>query len=149
MAKGTSLTDSEGHVLSDTKDGFTVFAEGVTVPADGDTGYNPGCVFVHRAGPDNEVTYINVGSTTSAEFNPIAAEVVSSRFVFDSSSSIRIDSTMNVFGDTETILFDLKQTTPAAVADAAVLTGSVAFFIPIVIDGDTSTVKYIPLYYAD
>ncbi len=141
MAKGTSLTDSEGHVLSDTKDGFTILAEGVTVPSDGAAGYNPGCIFIHRAGPGNAVAFTNVGSTTSAEFNPMAAEVVSTRFVFDSNSSLRIDTPITMFGigGENTLFFAPLDATPPTGAAA----GKVAIGV------EDGSIRYIQTYWFD
>lgn len=48
-------------------------AEGTTVPSDAATGFAPGCLFIHTDGTAGSQFYINEGSKTSADFNPVAA----------------------------------------------------------------------------
>ena len=48
-------------------------ASGSTVPADAATGYELGCIFRHTDGSGIvDVTYVNIGSTSSAKFRPVA-----------------------------------------------------------------------------
>lgn len=44
---------------------------GKVVPADGDSGYAPGCIFIDTNGTASNVLYINDGTATSADFNSI------------------------------------------------------------------------------
>lgn len=44
---------------------------GKSVPADGDSGYAPGCIFIDINGSASNVLYINDGTATSADFNSI------------------------------------------------------------------------------
>lgn len=46
-------------------------AYGVTPPTDGDAGYATGCIFHHTDGGDNTAAYINIGNTTSADFDAL------------------------------------------------------------------------------
>jgi len=46
-----------------------LFSYGTSVPADGDSGYLPGCIFIKTDGSGDNVVYINEGSSTSADFN--------------------------------------------------------------------------------
>lgn len=49
-----------------------LIAAGDTVPTDGDDGYCPGCLFFHMDGSGNgAVLYVNVGTKTSANFDPM------------------------------------------------------------------------------
>lgn len=50
-------------------------AEGATVPTDGDAGYATGCIFVQTDGGTETVLYVNEGSATSADFNPVLSGV--------------------------------------------------------------------------
>lgn len=46
-------------------------AHGITVPADGATGYATGCLFQHTDGGNATALYVNEGTETSADFNAI------------------------------------------------------------------------------
>jgi len=50
-----------------------LIAYGTTVPTDGTAGYAPGCIFVHTDGTAGTTDYINEGTSTSCDFNPLAA----------------------------------------------------------------------------
>lgn len=58
----------EGH------DRNIVIAEGDTVPADGQAGYAPGCVFFKRAGAAGASHYVNEGTASSCAFKPLSAQ---------------------------------------------------------------------------
>jgi len=49
----------------------TAIAEGDTVPTDGAAGYAPGSLFLKRAGTSGAALYINEGTATSCDFNPL------------------------------------------------------------------------------
>ena len=65
------------YIEEDPKGGIAVMgygiilAAGITVPADGKPGYAVGCRFVHLDGGDATATYVNEGSSTSADFNAL------------------------------------------------------------------------------
>ena len=46
-------------------------ASGITVPTDGATGYQTGCLFQHTDGGNATSLYVNEGSVTSCDFNAI------------------------------------------------------------------------------
>jgi hypothetical protein len=46
-------------------------AHGDTVPSDGDTGYETGCIFQHTDGGDGTSLYVNEGDVDSCDFDPI------------------------------------------------------------------------------
>lgn len=48
-----------------------LFASGTTVPADGTYGYQVGCIFQKTNGGAETALYVNEGSVSSADFNPI------------------------------------------------------------------------------
>lgn len=56
------LTDGSGHAL---------YAFGLVVPTDADTGYATGCVYAHTDGGDGTSLYVNEGDETSCDFNAI------------------------------------------------------------------------------
>lgn len=47
---------------------------GTTVPADGSRGYATGCTWRQTDGGSGTALYVNEGSATSADFNPVAAD---------------------------------------------------------------------------
>ncbi len=51
--------------------GNGLIAEGTSVPADGATGYAPGCLFFKRAVTGTGAIYQNIGTAASADFNLI------------------------------------------------------------------------------
>jgi hypothetical protein len=55
-----------------TEDGI-ILAYGITVPSDAATGYAIGCIFIHTDASGSGFIYINEGSSTSADFNYVAA----------------------------------------------------------------------------
>lgn len=57
-----------------TDDGV-MHAYGDTVPTDGTAGYAPGCVFVHADGARGTAVYLNDGTKTSCDFNPVVTSM--------------------------------------------------------------------------
>jgi hypothetical protein len=62
-------------VLEYDADSNVMRATGATVPTDGDRGYAVGCIFVQTDGGTETVLYVNEGSATSADFNPVLGGV--------------------------------------------------------------------------
>lgn len=56
------LTDGSGNAL---------FAHGIAVPTDADTGYATGCIYAHTDGGDATALYVNEGDSSSCNFNAI------------------------------------------------------------------------------
>lgn len=54
-----------------TDDSGLLFASGDTVPTDGDTGYQTGCLFQNTAGGDGTALYVNEGDVDSCDFNAV------------------------------------------------------------------------------
>lgn len=52
--------------------GQAVRAKGATVPTDADAGYAKGCIFIQTDGGVTTTVYINEGTSSSADFNPMA-----------------------------------------------------------------------------
>jgi uncharacterized protein YjlB len=50
-----------------------LFDSGDTVPADGATGYQTGCIFQHTDGGEGTAFYVNEGTSASADFNVVAS----------------------------------------------------------------------------
>lgn len=48
-----------------------LFASGATVPTDGTDGYQTGCIFQHTDGSAATALYVNEGTATSCDFNPV------------------------------------------------------------------------------
>ena len=48
-----------------------LFSSGATVPSDGADGYQMGCIFLHTDGAVGTAFYVNEGSVTSCDFNPV------------------------------------------------------------------------------
>lgn len=46
-------------------------ASGTTVPTDGDSGYQTGCLFQKTDGGDGTALYVNEGSATACDFNAV------------------------------------------------------------------------------
>jgi len=46
-----------------------LIASGITVPTDGEAGFQTGCLFQHTDGGANTSLYVNEGSATSCDFN--------------------------------------------------------------------------------
>lgn len=72
MSKGLYLHAGDGVIARDGT-GNVLLAYGTTVPSDGADGFHKGCLFLHVDGTANQITYINAGSTTSADFNALGA----------------------------------------------------------------------------
>ncbi len=53
------------------RSGNVLFATGATVPTDADAGYAQGCRFIYTSGQRATVTYVNLGSATSALFKAV------------------------------------------------------------------------------
>jgi len=49
-----------------------LFSSGATVPVDGTDNYQTGCIFQHTDGTDDTSLYVNEGSVTSCDFNPVS-----------------------------------------------------------------------------
>ncbi|MHC4891734.1 MAG: hypothetical protein ACYTEO_19975, partial [Planctomycetota bacterium] len=56
-----------------TDDRGLLFSSGATVPTDGTDGYQTGCIFQHTDGGAGTALYVNEGSVTSCDFNPVEA----------------------------------------------------------------------------
>lgn len=54
-------------------DSGLLFDSGDTVPTDGSSGYQTGCIFQHTDGTTGTALYLNEGSNTSCDFNAVAA----------------------------------------------------------------------------
>jgi hypothetical protein len=52
-------------------DSGLLFASGDTVPTDGASGYQTGCLFQHTDGGDGTALYVNEGTVTSCDFNAV------------------------------------------------------------------------------
>ncbi len=72
MTRPMSLQDGTGVVAEVPGKGI-IQAYGDTVPADGADGYAPGCIWHHTDGTDDTALYVNEGTNTSADFNPIVS----------------------------------------------------------------------------
>lgn len=48
-----------------------LISHGDTVPSDGDTGYETGCIFLHVDGTVNDAVYVNEGGVNSCDFNKL------------------------------------------------------------------------------
>ena len=68
MVRTQQLSDATG-VLMSTEVNNQLYAIGNTVPADGSSGFAPGCVFIHSDGThgagSTDLLYINVGTAAS------------------------------------------------------------------------------------
>ena len=70
MSKPINLHSGTGELESIPGYGI-IRAAGLTVPADGTTGYATGCTFHHLDGGDGTAFYINEGTSTSCDFNAV------------------------------------------------------------------------------
>lgn len=61
-AKGTIVEGFDGNAL---------ICNGATVPTDGTAGFAPGCLFFKVAGVAGGAVYVNEGTKTSCDFNPL------------------------------------------------------------------------------
>jgi len=61
---------STPRTVTNTADGI-IESYGDSVPADGDTGFAPGCTFRHIDGSGDDVLYVNHGTKTSANFEKL------------------------------------------------------------------------------
>lgn len=61
------------RTIWNTEDGIMV-ASGITVPTDSTTGYAEGCIFVHVDGSAGSMLYVNEGSGTLCDFNPLLTQ---------------------------------------------------------------------------
>lgn len=68
MKVGTSVVT----VLEFDIEGMVLLAKGSTVPADADAGFAKGCIFIDSDASQGAIVYINEGSKTSADFNPLS-----------------------------------------------------------------------------
>lgn len=60
-------SQDSARVITKCADGY-LSCYGDSVPADGSTGYAPGCIFHHVDGSDDMVLYVNQGNKTSCKF---------------------------------------------------------------------------------
>lgn len=70
MSHQVNLHDGTGIIASVPGYGI-VIAAGITMPADGGSGYAPGCVFIHVDGGDGSALYVNEGTASACDFNLI------------------------------------------------------------------------------
>jgi hypothetical protein len=74
---GTALYVNEGTVTSSAFKPInptlldTLQGSGTTVPTDGATGWDTGAIFQHTDGGADDALYVNDGSSSSADFNPL------------------------------------------------------------------------------
>ena len=69
LARISELLRIKSPVQADTG---LLFASGATVPTDGTTGYQPGCLFQHTDGTTYAtVLYCNIGTAASCDFNVV------------------------------------------------------------------------------
>lgn len=89
MSKGLVLHTADGIIARDPSVGI-LHAYGSTVPANGKTGYAPGCIFVRTTGTGlSTTTYVNVGTKASASFQAMGlAGSVSIDFVYGEATPI-------------------------------------------------------------
>lgn len=69
-------SDAKGVIVEDFERKGAL-ASGATVPTDGTAGYAPGALFLKRSGTAGASLYINDGTATSCDFNPVGGAVVS------------------------------------------------------------------------
>jgi len=50
---------------------WLLFHSGITVPTDGDEGYQTSCLFQHTDGGDGTSLYVNEGDEDSCDFNAV------------------------------------------------------------------------------
>lgn len=90
----TNLTDSYGKILADNSGAQLGASTGV--PADGSTGYNTGCLYEDSDGTSPNAAFVNLGTTSSAAFRPLAiagstndgpSSVQQVRFTYDPSAN--------------------------------------------------------------
>lgn len=78
MSKPLHLHDGTGVVYRDSA-GYVLESHGTTVPTDGVTGHHHGATFKHTDGTtDADALYVNVGSLSSANYDPITDVSLSS-----------------------------------------------------------------------
>ncbi len=63
-------------------------SHGPTVPTDADTGYETGCLFIHTDGSAGTALYMNEGSITSCDFNPIAGLTVAQEALLSATAGV-------------------------------------------------------------
>jgi hypothetical protein len=90
MARTQQLHDATG-VLIRGGTGGALFVQGGTPPADGLAGYGPGCIFLATGSGEDTTIYVNDGTITSCDFNPLPTGVTAS-----SSELNRLDDTYAV-----------------------------------------------------
>lgn len=61
--------DTERVVIDFDKDGGKILVHGTTVPADGVSGYAPGCFFIDEDGGQGATLFVNEGTLASANFD--------------------------------------------------------------------------------
>lgn len=102
-------------------------AQGTTVPTDGDAGYAVGCTFVKTNGTVGATLYLNEGSTSSADFNAVAASaagVTTWDALYDLDKTLTVDSTVLTFAGSSSNNDVLSLTKAGGTGDALSITNS-------------------------
>jgi hypothetical protein len=90
MVRTQQLHDASGIYLQ-TDRGDAMYATGTTVPTDGNSGYEVGCVFVDTDASDGSNAYINEGTRASCDFNLLvtaeSAQTISAGHTFSGSNT--------------------------------------------------------------
>lgn len=87
---------------------------GATQPTDGDSGYSVGCIFSVTTGVTGATTYINEGSTSSANFNAVgggAGGSATMNQVYEGGRLVSVDSGTIVYTDATTGSLDTLRIT--------------------------------------
>lgn len=71
MSQTHSLSDATGIIVRTARG--LAYVVGTTVPSDASSGYAPGCIFVDQDASAGSQFYINEGSATSCDFNPLSS----------------------------------------------------------------------------
>ena len=82
-----------------------LFASGATVPTDAAAGYQTGCLFQHTDGAEGTAMYLNEGTSSSCDFNAIAALTATQEALIGAtagtvtaSKAVIVDSSKNIAG---------------------------------------------------
>lgn len=76
--------------------GNAIIAAGASAPADGGSGYESGCIFIKNAGTEDAQIYINVGTSTSCNFDPITTSALDGLTASTSELNVLDGQTMSV-----------------------------------------------------
>ena len=104
-----------------------LFASGGTVPADGTSGYQTGCLFVKTSGGANDALYVNEGTFSSSAF-VVAGTLTAAQQTFltgitagtvTASKAVVVDASKDIkgFRDIQARALVIEQGNPTAVAD--------------------------------